>query len=926
MGPFLRSPYVEKDLNQEPWLLFLLNLAKINDPRLAKLAKAAKLAFAALCAVQAVPPRMAPHVTEHLNLIATDNPLAASNILSHSYRITLPLFIQRAVDNPSFFVCIADQFEKFTCLTDARRRLEKRMVGSPSVSDRHLVDTTWSYVGPLLALSLYYLCGDRREYEAHALQLLSNLIVTASVLRHTPDFLPLLGFLGKDWRGNHLSFKKLCQLSQDLSIAFSFCAEAFLSQSLSMKYSALFCCVLEPWFSNVRLSQTESGVIPHCTQTCFTALTFIDAFISVFCKQSTLPPPVIDLISHLNEVDVAFNCAMQLWTKLPAECLQFLTYLCSIHEFLVDNVAQIFTFQYWYYEMVHLTQTDQNFDMDAFLHDPHGLNHSADSFNANSSSLTSFALSLAAELFGISVYAKEKLTPPLLSFCHITKSAGRDAIIEQVTNGSSLDEVLTPSRRERFARCCFEWAVSCGQISHALEASDLTLKSITSGTLEDVEVLLRSLQICVLVAHAIDEFKANPDPNAFMGIPYHSGTTVMTRFYSYIANLVRLLSRMNLFLASPSRKVINVIYAFLATGSSKVFEMIFHAAIDSLHDHVVFGLFIESTNGLLMDIESYEVTPGKIAKTTIEKLCNIIFTFVKAGEFGRLVTSADSKASISAAIIAVLPYAVSAPARFEEVSKVARKFLHIRFTTSLSDNVRQLVTHLTDREQLPLLRFFAAVIDLLPEFASSIYQISSELVSVRSLGPALSKIVDRALREQERSASASACQFLAVCTTCTSIQKVAERGPSVRFPQIAFAVEFSLANIEDHGLPPLVPIDFHYLEIVKTLRETCASFNIAPAWCDGVLGADSVPLGFPLIANVPWGATDVEAFRVLLQTLSKGSKVRRMSSGPNSPDVIEQRTADELLSVNPAVFVPPPEEIGAVSPELGFPIIVPIVY
>jgi hypothetical protein len=190
----LRRPFVKTDLNRQTWLIFLLNLALITDPKLSKLSKSAKLAFAAFCSVTTIPESIAPLITDNLDMIGRENPSAASNILSHSYQVTLSLFIKRAVERPPFFFCIANQFEAFSSLNEARLRLKEQMRQQKSDSDQQFVDTTLSYIGQLLALSLYFLAGDHPGYEHCAIRILSNLIVTASALRKTDDFLPLLIF------------------------------------------------------------------------------------------------------------------------------------------------------------------------------------------------------------------------------------------------------------------------------------------------------------------------------------------------------------------------------------------------------------------------------------------------------------------------------------------------------------------------------------------------------------------------------------------------------------------------------------------------------------------------------------------------------------------------------------------------------------
>jgi hypothetical protein len=108
------------------------------------------------------------------------------------------------------------------------------------------------------------------------------------------------------------------------------------------------------------------------------------------------------------------------------------------------------------------------------------------------------------------------------------------------------------------------------------------------------------------------------------------------------------------------------------------------------------------------------------------------------------------------------------------------------------------------------------VFDHLPEFSSSVYQISSEILTVGATvrGPFLSKLLERALHEQERGLSGTACQFLSICTSLGTIPPTPERSLSSKFPLISIDELISIEDLDDLICPPLILPIFHPLNIV----------------------------------------------------------------------------------------------------------------
>ena len=940
IGPFLRKPYVAKELDRKNWLIFLLNLTQLPpNKELAMLANSAKMAFASFCGVATIPPELESAIDGHIGMIVRDNIEAASNILSQSYQVMLGSFISQALVDCKFFVCIAKQFEDISDVNMAKALLQKRMNGKPSQVDQMFTDVTLSHMGQLLALSLYFLAGDQKGYESSALRILNNMIISAAVLRKNDMFIPLLVFLGRKSHGDHLSFRSMYHLSRRMSTAFLFCAEPFLLQAMSMEYSHSFCCLLEPWFKNARLSYGMSAVIPKCEQKCFNSFTFMSIFLNAFC-QERISPPVIDLITKFGDVELVFVLALSLSRTQKQECMRFLTYLCSVNNRLLDFLSQILEFRFWYFQMIQLSQYDRAFDIDAFLSDMEDVKGKesvvtkpdvdVDGFDG----LTSFALLLSLELINASSVAKEKLTPFLLSFCWITKCEQASYVLEQLlgSGNQSIEAIIhfmSATERGIFAKSCFEWAVSCGRIPMAYDATVMTLSSIHETSIEKINIVLRSLKICVMTLDEIEQWKSKPKPKDFMKVHYQSD---MSQFYGYVANLVRLLSKLNLFLKSPTQKAIKTICEFLKCHGSKEYTVIFQAAVDSLYDHVAMSTEMidihDSSQGIIADVTMFDmILENTKASESMEKLCEIIFMLVKAGSFDVLLRTESPKSAISLAVIVVLPYCVGNATKLDDLVKAVSKYFHTRsLVTAPVEAVKAIIPSLTASDMTVAIKFFTGMIEYIPEYSSSVYSVCSQLL-LSETGPSLfeqaSKISLKALREREKSNSESACEFLSVYQRIGDVQTYQEIPKKIPFPPILVDSSFTVTDIDSSTLPPLIPLDsnFNYLHIVNEMRQKGSAMEIEPFthWFRSFYSMDSVQVVCPSVTGVTWSPKDFDEFCTLLMK----SDAKKLSSRKSS--AIKQATdresmSERLLSIDSTLFLPTRAEVASICPNFDFPL------
>ena len=937
-GPFLRKPYVAEDIQGKNWLIFLFNLTQISSKGFSMLADSAKAGFASLCRVTAISAEQEDVIVHHIRKIANDNATAAARILSKSYPSMLRLFINEAVSEPQFLICIGKQFEKISSVSGAKDMLLKRMNRNPSEIDQQFFETTLSNLGQLLALSIYFLAGDKKGYESHALRILTNLIISAAVVKKSDAFVPLLQFLERRIDNGRISFRKIYHISRRVSTAFVFCAEPFLLQAMSIEYSHSFCCLLEPWFKNVRFSYNQPVVIQKCDQKCFNPYQFISLFCKTFCK-SAVSPPVMDLICKFGDLELVFVLAFNLARTQKQESLIFLTYLCSANPCLIDLLSQLFSFRFWYFHMIQLSQYDRAFDIDAFLMDMKDSKRDesvvtkadldVDAFEG----LTSFALLLSLELMKISAVAKEKLRPYLLSFCWITKCEQSSYVLEQVlgSGNQSIEsniDIMSQSEKAVFAKNCFEWAASCGRIPMAYDAALMTICTINQSSPEAIDIILRSLKICVMALDEIEQWESKPRPKDFMKVHY---LTDMSQFYGYIANLIRLLSKLNLMLKTPTLKVVTTICEFLKCHGSKEYTSIFLAAVDSLYDHAInspklIGVH-DSSQGLLADVTMFDMILETLKDAEpLEKFFEVIFILVKAGSFDVLLRTESPKSAVSLAVLVLIPYCVGNTTRLEELAK-ASKILSIRsLVTTPIESVKNLLPNLTVFEMSVAIKFFTGMLAYLPELSSSVYSVSSQLLASengRDLFNCASKMSLKALREREQSTSESACEFLSVYQHIGDVQTELDTPRKLQFPPIWVDSDFKVSDIDSAELPPLIPLDsnFNYLQIVNEMRQKGSAMEIEPfthlfrrfCW------SDATEIVCPNVTGVTWSPKDFDDFCALLmksdakKTMSRKTSVVTHSLDPES-------LCEKLLSIQSSVFLPPREEISSICPELGFPL------
>jgi hypothetical protein len=834
----------------------------------------------------------------------------------------LGFFVSEAGRRPQFFRCIADQFEEFGTLDQAKALLQRRMSGQASEFDGQFVDTTWSYMGQLVALSLYYLSGfdsgDDGFFQFSARKLLANIVVSAATIRPRDAFLPLLARI----EGlNNLSFRALVALSQELAVAFAFCREGFLAQALAVEYGAripaiFFSCLLEPWFENISLGRNGPGIAPGCEQVCLSRFAFLELFIREFCQRYPLQPPVIDLLAKLKDVEVLFVEALRLSRNFNDQCLNFLRHLCLTHASLVEKVGEILTFQYWYFEMIHLSQCDRDFD--AMKEAPGFM------------SLTSFACNLASSLLKLAPKQSVKLIPALLSFCFVKKCQQSHEIIQQRL-GFATDSIeaianfLTEGQRQEFAQHCFDWAVACGEVSRASQAAIGCLGTLAESSTNRVELVMRTLKICLMVLKAVEESNASQADGHFMRVKYKSD---LREFHNYIANLLNLLSKLNLMLPSPSEKVVKTITGFLACCCSSNFSTICEAVVDSIHDHVMKGPeFIhipDSSTGIISDIRHYQLSQPN-GRATVDKLCEIIFFLTKARAVSLLLKSGTPQAATAAAILLILPYASAVRGCLEELSKLCHHALGILLTgSSICDAIHLLVAKMDNHHVKIVFQVIANTIAEVPEYSSTVFHIASEILSARDThqhSGHVTKIYQKATRDRDWTNSDSACRFLSVCRSL-SISDTAQTPPKpAPFPGIVVYSDFVLSEIDDSVIPPLCLIDFNGIEIVARLRRNCAAiqFKCFSQWYRAVVAAEVHQVELPLFVNIEWNSKMYDVFCEFLAKLApRALSVRRPSSfGFSRP----QMSLETVLNVDPALFTPEPEEMAAVCPELRFPLI-----
>ncbi|OHT11965.1 hypothetical protein TRFO_18342 [Tritrichomonas foetus] len=953
---------------------FIYNCMKSDIPELEQLAKKA---FTSYCSITTLFDEPYQIIFNDFPQIAESNISASTFILTQSYPSMIRSLISIAHKNISIFECIANQFKLIKTENDIQEALRNdydvyntfQKENNQIYKDNFYA--TYSNIGSILAISFWYLSDVNTNCSDLALSLIKNLSISLSlILKRTTQHCLMIQFFVSLNRIN--TFGDVINLSEMLANSLDVFVEPFINSAFDILtdcYSTFFMSIIKPWFNKILLNNNGLQVINQSYKDIpfikvFSTYSFVEKSISTFNLdhlKSSIPEFIDSMTSNIDNQNILFIFAMNLYNKNKSACSHFLTYLCQSTDAILYT-QKYFEFRYWFFKMIQLNEIDSELDINEFFlidnSDQTEVSESSNDTRSKYMDDVNFALEFA------SMIANEQLVPYLLSFCLIcTPNSITKKVLRQLTD-SETPSLHTVSKRinkyqgKLLFKLSFEWASSCGNIEMAIKAAKVSLFFFDKADDSMVSTLIRTLSIFINIIKEKNERKQET-----LRVVNDDNVVNWKIIYEYIGLLLHLLSACNLSLSDPRVDVFWIISEFISIYD-KTFsnpQYIFQIVCNSLEQHLDKGIklndvpndYIGILPNLVLFIDSLNILPANCIDTTLQ-LLNIVARFAEKGNFDVILGKQNDKITIEniacTIILYILPY-FSTECSKSLFDSIKTKILDLTngkidfdilwdcfrandVNLEQTGFIESLQPYFIESLLSNVLKFYRFYLKNSKEsLQNSIYSVCSILLTINNNiipDSLFSKIIVLASKHS----SPSACSFLKIVyrknikETTIGNQSISMSFPikQIRYP-IFSVKEFTENNQiekvnQNEELPPFLPIDsnFSVLPYTKEIQKLCYQIKISPFtdWIETVFKAENASSEVKenninqedIIPEINVKPNDIN---ILVNSL-KINRVRS-SSVVNFEESGKSLIQDDLFLVSVDSFKPDPKDIIQVGDE-----------